>query len=99
MDIVLESTNCEIGSVILLQLDTMGRIPIGFLWIFFKKYSLGVLVWFGGWQKSTQFRFINPFLNSRSSFFIMFCFRLLEMSSFSGLYTSGLLRCSIALLM
>ena len=74
--------NCEIGSVIL-QLDTMGRIPIGFLWIFFKKYSLGVLVWFGGWQKSTQFRFTSPFLNSKSSCF-MFCFRSLEVSSFSG---------------
>ena len=31
------STNWDMGSVILLQLDTMGLIPIGFSWIFFKK--------------------------------------------------------------
>ena len=30
------STNWDMGSVILLQLDTMGLIPIGFLWIFKK---------------------------------------------------------------
>ena len=33
------STHCEMFSVILLQLEIMGRIPIGFLWIFFKKRS------------------------------------------------------------
>ena len=29
------STNWDMGSVILLQLETMGLIPIGFLWILF----------------------------------------------------------------
>ena len=37
------SMNCDIFSVMLSQLETMGRIPIGFLWILFRKYSLEVL--------------------------------------------------------
>ena len=36
------STNWDMGFVMLLQLDTIGLIPIGFLWILFKKYSLDV---------------------------------------------------------
>ena len=36
---------------------------------------------------------MSPFFNSRS---IIFCFKSLEMSSFRGLYTSGLFKCSIA---
>ena len=31
------STNWDMGSVMLLQLDTIGLIPIGVLWTFFKK--------------------------------------------------------------
>ena len=57
-------TNCEIGSVMLLQMDTMDQIPMGFFMDFL---SLDILVWFGGWQKSTH---ISPFLNSRSNFLI-----------------------------
>ena len=41
------STNWDMGLVMLLQLDTMGLIPIGFLWSFFKKYSLDVRVCLG----------------------------------------------------
>ena len=41
------STNWDIFSVMLSQLETMGQIPIGFLCIFFRKYSFEVL--FGGW--------------------------------------------------
>ena len=37
--------NCEIGSVMLLQLDTIGWIPMGF---FFRKHGLGVLGLSGG---------------------------------------------------
>ena len=35
------STNWDMDSVILLQLDTIGLIPMGFLWIFFKKIKSG----------------------------------------------------------
>ena len=38
---------------------------------------------------------MSPFFNCRSNF-LMFYFRSLEMSSFRGLYTSGLFKCSIA---
>ena len=37
-------------SVMLSQLETMGRIPIGFLWIFFRKYIFEVLCLIGGLQ-------------------------------------------------
>ena len=37
------SINADMFSVILPQLDTIGLMPGGFLWIFFKKYSLDVL--------------------------------------------------------
>ena len=63
------STNCEIGSVMLLQLDTMGLIPIGFLCIFFRKYNLGVRGLFGGLQKSNQVSLISPLFLKRVSFF------------------------------
>ena len=39
-----------IFSVMLSQLETMGRIPIGFFWIFFRKYSFEVLCLMGGLQ-------------------------------------------------
>ena len=52
------STNFEICSVILLQLDTIGLIPIGFLCIF---YSLDVRGFAGGLQKSNQVSLISPF--------------------------------------
>ena len=50
-----KSRNFLMFSVILLTLDTMGLIPIGFLWIFFRKYSCDVLWFLGGLQKSTIF--------------------------------------------
>ena len=37
----------DMFSVMLPQLDTIGLMPGGFLWIFFKKYSLDVL-WVSG---------------------------------------------------
>ena len=43
MVVAILSTNCDIYSVMLSQLETMGRIPIGILWIFFRKYSFEVL--------------------------------------------------------
>ena len=42
------STNWEIFSVILLTLETIGLIPIGFLCIFFRKYNWDVLCFLGG---------------------------------------------------
>ena len=44
------STNWDIFSVMLSQLETVGRIPIGFLWIFFRKYIIEVLCLVGGLQ-------------------------------------------------
>ena len=46
--------NCDIFSVILSQLETMGWIPIGFLWIFFRKYSFEVMLLMGGLQHMPQ---------------------------------------------
>ena len=37
-------------SVMLFVLDTIGLIPIGFLWIFLRKYNLLVLCSVGGLQ-------------------------------------------------
>ena len=56
------STNLDVGSVMLLQLDTMGRIPIGFLWIFFKKHSLDVCVcgWFAKFKPCMFYEAIIP---------------------------------------
>ena len=45
------STNWDICSVTLSRLETIGRIPIGFLCIFLRKYSLDVL-WFAGGLKN-----------------------------------------------
>ena len=41
------STSADMFSVILPQLDTIGLMPGGFLWNFFRKYSLEVL-WVSG---------------------------------------------------
>ena len=41
------SINADMFSVMLPQLDSIGLMPGGFLWIFFKKYSLDVL-WVSG---------------------------------------------------
>ena len=48
------STNLEMFSVMLLTLETIGLIPIGFLRIFLRKYSLAVLCDCGGLQDSTM---------------------------------------------
>ena len=48
------STNCDIFSVMLSQLETMGLFPIGVLCIFFRKYNLDVLWFVGGLQYSYQ---------------------------------------------
>ena len=45
------STNFEMFSVMLLTLETIGLIPMGFLCIFFRKYSLAVLCDCGGLPK------------------------------------------------
>ena len=42
------STNWDIFSVMLSQLETMGQIPIGFLCILFRKYNFDVLCFIGG---------------------------------------------------
>jgi hypothetical protein len=81
------STNWDMGSVILLQLDTIGLIPMGFLWIFFKKKSLDVRVCLGGLQNSNHVCFKNSFFFSASSFSIIFSFSMGVISSRRGLYT------------
>ena len=45
------STNWDIFSIILSQLETIGRMPIGFLCIFLRKYNFDVLWFCGGLQK------------------------------------------------
>ena len=94
-----QSTNWDMGSVMLLQLDTIGLIPIGFLWIFFKKYSLDVRVCLGGLQNSNQGCFKSPLFLNNLSLSMILSFSVGEMSSSRGLYTVGSLRWSIALLM
>ena len=49
-------------SVILSQLEIIGRISIGFLYILLRKYSFDVLWFCGGLQKWYQFIKRNPFL-------------------------------------
>ena len=93
------STNWDMGSVMLLQLDTIGLIPIGFLWIFFKKYSLDMRVCLGGLQNSNHACFRNPLFLNSLSLFVMLSFSVGDMSSSRGLYTVGSLRWSIAFVM
>lgn len=92
------STNCEIGSVILLQLDTMGLIPIGVLCIFFRKYNLDVRVVLGGLQNSNHASRISPLLFNSTNLFIIPCLSSGDMSLSSGLYMLGSLKCTIAFL-
>ena len=75
------SMNLDIFSVMLLQLDTIGLMLIGFLCIFFKKYNREVLCFFGGLQYSNQFDCISPAVCSRSSFWLMICFSESSLSS------------------
>ena len=65
------STNWDIFSVILSQLETIGRMPVGFLCIFLRKYNFDVLWFCGGLQNWYQFIKRNPFLYKISSFAVM----------------------------
>ena len=65
------STNWDIFSVILSQLETIGQMPIGFLCIFLRKYNFDVLWFCGGLQNWYQFINRNPFLYKISSFAAM----------------------------
>ena len=67
-------TNWDMGSVMLLQLDTIGLIPIGVLWIFFKKYNLDVRVCLGGLQNSNHDCFKNPLVFNNSSLSVIVFF-------------------------
>ena len=93
------STNLDMGSVMLLQLDTMGRIPIGFLWIFLRKYNLDVRVFAGGLHNSNHVCLMNPLFLSKFSLFETLSFSFGVISSVRGLYTVLSFRCDIALLM
>ena len=93
------STNCDMGSVILLQLDTIGLMPIGFLCIFFRKYSLDVRDFSGGLQKSYHVCLIRPFVFRSWSLHKIFCFSAGDMSSLRGLYMEVSFRCDIAFFM
>ena len=74
------SANFEICSVILLQLDTIGLMPIGFLCIFFKKYSLDVRGFAGGLQKSNQVSLISSFSLSD----LIYCVILIQFAKFGN---------------
>ena len=54
------SKKFDIFSVTAFTLDTIGLIPIGFLCIFFRKYSCDVLKLWGGVQKSTNDLGVHP---------------------------------------
>ena len=58
----IEKLSFRSRPVTLLTLDTMGLMPIGFLWIFFRKYSWEVLYPLGGMQKSFISLSIMPVL-------------------------------------
>ena len=90
------STNCDIFSVMLSQLETMGQIPIGFLWIFFRKYSFEVLCLTGGLQNSYHGFRRKPFFSSSSNILFIKSFSLCVIFSLSGLYVVWSLRCFIA---
>ena len=63
------STNWDIRSVMLSQLENIGQIPIGFLWIFLRNcmsYGLRVVCKIG-----TNFLKRNPFVYRLSSFIVM----------------------------
>ena len=85
------STNCDILSVVLSQLETMGRIPIGVLWIFFKKYSFEVLCLIGGYDFKRK-----PFLSSDTNSLFIRSFSLCVIFSSSSSYGVWSLRCFIA---
>ena len=92
-------TNWDIFSFMLSQLDTIGRIPIGVLCIFLRKYSLGILWFCGGLQYWYQFFSRNPFLYRLSSFVLIISFNLLVIFSWSFLYVCGSFRCFMASVM
>ena len=79
------SINWDIRLVMLSQLETIGQIPIGFLCIFLRKYSLDVLWFVGGLQNWYQLFRRNSFLYRLSSFVVMTSFCLFVMFSFSRL--------------
>ena len=53
--------------MILFTLETIGLIPMGYLWVFFRKYSREVLCFFGGMQNSVMFLSSIPVLCKCSS--------------------------------
>ena len=64
----------------------MGRIPIGFLWIFFRKYSFEVLCLTGGLQNSYHGFRRKPFFSSSSNLLFIRSFSLCVIFSLSDLY-------------
>ena len=81
------STNWDTFSVTLLTLDTIGLMPIGFLWIFLRKYRMDVLCCLGGMQNSFISLSIKPEIKRLWSF--PWILVLIEgvMSVVRGLYT------------
>ena len=65
------STNCD---MLLLTLDIMGWIPIGFLWIAWRKYNTEVLCCFGGVQNSFIYLSSMPAIYRACSFVRIFSF-------------------------
>ena len=88
------SMNLDMFLAVLLQLDTIGLMLIGVLWIFFRKYNLEVLCFLGGLQYSNQLDCNSADVCSRSSFVVMIYSCFSESSFSSSWYTAGLFRCS-----
>ena len=93
------SMNVDMFSVMLPQLETMGLIPCGFLWIFFRKYTLEVLRESGGQQKLNQDSVRKPPSFIDFSFEMIVSFRIGVGSCLSLVYIFLSFRCIIVFLM
>ncbi len=87
------STKDDMFSVIPLQLETIGLIPCGFLWIFLRKYSLDVRCFFGGEQNLCQSSNKKPLFFMIVRLVCISCFRVSVVSSLSFWYVFTSLRC------
>ena len=84
--------------MMLLQLDTIGLMLIGFLCNFFKKYTLDVQKLSGGLQKSYQVCLNIPCVFNGLNFCRISSCNVWDMSSARGLYMEVSPRCDIAFL-
>ena len=93
------SMNVDMFSVMLPQLEMMGLIPCGFLWIFFKKYTLEVLWESGRQQRLNQGTVRKPpsLIDFRLEMIVSFRIGIGSCLSFVYIFMS--FRCVVAFLM